>query len=171
MVRQVAVSRASASQSRHLPGVRDVIRDFGKRGFLDIRLKVRGLESIVLEALRQHPPERGYVISSLFPDVVLELKARSEVAQVGIVCGKPHHLMRWRTLPADFVIAHHALVTKKLVQSVHSTGRKLFAWTVNDVRTTLRLAGWGVDAVISDTPQALLKGFEHPESLLAMEYR
>jgi glycerophosphoryl diester phosphodiesterase len=50
-----------------------------------------------------------------------------------------------------------SLVTQKLIRSLHSAGRKIFVWTVNDKPSMLRLAGWGVDAIISDKPQLLGK--------------
>jgi glycerophosphoryl diester phosphodiesterase len=57
----------------------------------------------------------------------------------------------------DYVIVHKALVTRKLVQSVHEAGRRMLVWTVNDKVTMLRLAGWGVDGIISDNTRLLVE--------------
>jgi glycerophosphoryl diester phosphodiesterase len=76
---------------------------------------------------------------------------------VGIICETPSQLVAWRKLPADYVIVHESLVTQKLIQLVHSAGRKIFVWTVNDQSSMLRLADWGVDAILSDKPQLLGK--------------
>jgi glycerophosphoryl diester phosphodiesterase len=40
---------------------------------------------------------------------------------------------------------------------VHCAARKIFVWTVNDKASMLRLADWGVDAILSDKPQLLGK--------------
>jgi glycerophosphoryl diester phosphodiesterase len=161
----VTVSRATATQLAHLPRIEEVIRCYGRRSFLDIELKVRGLEYRLLAALREHPPERNYLVSSFLPEVVLELKARSGAVPVGIICGKASQLMAWRKLPVEYVIVHKALVTRRLVQLVQSAGKKIFAWTVNDKKSMLRLAGWGVDAIISDKPRVLMQTLQ-PSRLL-----
>jgi glycerophosphoryl diester phosphodiesterase len=154
----VSISKASCEQLKHLPRLEDVLRHYGPRVFLDIELKVRGMESCVIAALRERPP-LNYVVSSFLPDVVMELKARSALVPVGIICEKPSQLVRWRKLPVEYVIVQRSLVTQKLVRVVHEAEKKLFAWTVNDERSMQRLAGWGVDGIISDNPQLMARAF------------
>jgi glycerophosphoryl diester phosphodiesterase len=154
------VSRTGCTQLPRLPRLEEVLRRYHQRGFLDIELKVRGLENKVLAALRDHQPARDYVVSSFRPEVVLELKARSAIAPVGIICERPHQLMNWRKLPVEYVIVHRSLTSRRLVQVVHAAGRKIFVWTVNSKKSMLRFAGWGVDAIISDDAKLLLDTFK-----------
>ena len=161
----VTVARATRKQLTHLPVIEEVIRRYGDRSFLDIELKVKGLETKLLEVLRAHPPQRDYLVSSFLPEVVLELKVRSGVVPVGIICGNDSELMSWRKLPVEYVIVHKALVTRRLVQLIHGTGKKIFVWTVNDAKSMLRLAGWGVDALISDKTHLLVKAMQVPAVL------
>lgn len=163
----IPVARATRGQLPGLPRLEDVIRGYGRRGFMDIEVKVRGLENVVLAALRENLPERDYVVSSFLPDVVLALKARSGVVPVGLICGKAGQLMYWKSMPVEYVIVHKSLVTRRLVQVIQSAGRKIFVWTVNDRNSMLRLAGWGVDAIISDKPQLMVETFALSESALA----
>lgn len=150
----VAIRRATCEQVKHLPRLEDVLRHYGPRIFLDIELKVKGLESLVISALRTRAPLH-YVVSSFLPDVVMELKARSARVPVGIICEKSSQLMRWRKLPVEYVMVHRSLVTRKLIRSIHEVGRKVFVWTVNDEASIRRLAGWGVDGIISDQTRLL----------------
>ena len=161
----ITVSRAQAHQLPHLPCLEDVLPRYGQHVFLDIELKVRDLEPTVLAALSERTPERGYVVSSFIPDVVMELKARSAVVPVGIICDKPTQLARGRKLPVEYVIAHESLIDRKLVQEIQGNGRRLFGWTVNDKKSMLRLAAWGVDGIISDDTQLLMRtlGKSKPE--------
>jgi len=154
-VGKVTVARATCRQLTHLPCLEDVLRHYSYRAFLDIELKVPGLESRVLTALRDSNLRDTVVVSSFLPEVTTELKARSAVVNVGIICERPSQLVRWPKLPVDHVIVHHSLLTKRLVQRIHSAGRKIFAWTVNDANSMLRLAAWGVDGIISDETQLL----------------
>ena len=156
----ITVSRARADQLRHLPLLEDVLQRYGQRAFLDIELKVPGLESKVLSLLRDYRMEEDYVVSSFLPEVVKELKTRSAKIQTGIICDKPGQLACWRETAVEYVIAHHSLVTRKLVQEVHREGSKLLSWTVNDREAMLRFAQWGVDGIISDDTELLVQTFK-----------
>jgi len=155
----VTVSQARADQLRHLPLLDDVLLRYGQRAFLNIELKVPGLESKVLGMLREYRMEE-YLVSSFLPEVVKELKTRSAKIQTGIICDKPGLLASWRETPVEYVIPHHSLVTRELVREVHSEGSKVISWTVNDRDTMLRLADWGVDGIISDDTELLVRTFK-----------
>jgi glycerophosphoryl diester phosphodiesterase len=152
----VTVSRARANQLRDLPQLEEVIERYGNRVFLDIELKVRGLEPKVLAALRNYRPQRDHVVSSFIPDVVLELKTRSAAIPIGIICEKRSQLARWPGLPVEYVIAHESLVDEQLIAEVRKAGRRLFIWTVNDRNNMLRAAKWGVEGIISDETELLV---------------
>jgi glycerophosphoryl diester phosphodiesterase len=154
---RTTVARSRGEQLADLPRLADVLSSYGKRVFLDIELKVAGLESIVLAALRDHRPERGHVVSSFLPQVITELKARSASVPTGIICDKQRQLASWHKLPIDYVIAEKSLVRPALVDEIHATGRKLLVWTVNDMKSMRWLARWGVDGVISDNTQRLVQ--------------
>jgi glycerophosphoryl diester phosphodiesterase len=154
-VGKLTIARAQAKQLPQLPQLPDVIQRYGGRAFLNIELKVKDLESKVLTALGEFPPRRGYVVSSFIPDVVMELEARSSSVSIGIICETPAQLACWRELPVDYVIPHQSLVDRLLVQDIQRVGLRIFVWTVNDQEDMLRLAGWGVDGIISDDTQLL----------------
>jgi glycerophosphoryl diester phosphodiesterase len=156
-IKGITVSKATATQLLDFPVLQDVLARFAKSAFLDIELKVPGLGSQVLLALREHPPQRGYVVSSFLPDVLIELSIRSESIPLGMICEDQKQLRRWRDLPLQYVIPEFSLITQELVQQVHDAGRMLLAWTVNDKPTMLRLADWGVDGIISDKTELLVK--------------
>jgi glycerophosphoryl diester phosphodiesterase len=153
----INVAAAACGQLESLPCLEDVLSRYAASAFMDIELKVPGLESDLLLALRAHPPQRGYVVSSFLPEVLLELRARSAEVALGFICDRKKTLERWRDLPAEYVIPKHTLITSKLVQEVHAAGKAIFTWTVNDKKAMQRLADWGVDGIISDDPQLLVK--------------
>jgi len=156
-VHGITVSRANRKQLLELPRLEDVFLSYGGTSFLNAELKVRGLESRVLAALRHRLPECGYVISSFIPDVLLEIKARRSRVPVGIICEKASQLMRWRRLPVEYVIVHKSLITRMLVERVHQANRKIMVWTVNHARAMQRFAAWGVDGIISDDIALLVR--------------
>lgn len=155
----VVVCQATDDQLVHLPLLDDVLQRYAQRAFLDIELKVPGLESKVLGSLREHRMKENYVVSSFIPEVVMELKTRTASIHVGIICDKPNQLAYWRENSVEYLIPHYGLVTRALVQEAHNEGSKLLAWTVNDSKAMLRLADWEVDGIISDDTKLLVQTF------------
>ena len=158
-VGKLTLARARAKQLPQLPRLHEVVQRYGERAFLNIELKVRDLESKVLTALGEFPPRQGYVVSSFIPEVVMELEARSSTVSIGIICETSGQLARWRQLPVDYVIPHQALVNRLLVQEIQHAGLRVFVWTVNDQEAMLRLADLGVDGIISDDTELLVRTF------------
>jgi glycerophosphoryl diester phosphodiesterase len=155
--RSSVIARSQSHRLADLPRLNDILTRYGHRVFLDIELKVAGMESMVLAALRDHRPQRGYVVSSFLPAVIMELKARSATVPTGIICDKPRQLASWRKLPIDYVVAEKSLVKSGLVDEIHATGRKLLAWTVNDMKSMRESVHLGVDGIISDDTQRLVQ--------------
>lgn len=149
------ISASTRAQLPHLPMLEEVLSGYGKHGFLDIELKVAGLTETVLRLLGRHPPERGFVISSFLPDVLIDIRARSHAIPLGIIFEQ--QIPRWQELPIDCVMAEKSLITRTLVDEVHDARKRLFAWTVNDKAAMLRFAEWGVDAIISDRTELLVR--------------
>jgi glycerophosphoryl diester phosphodiesterase len=148
-----AVAKSTISQLEHLPLLEDVLARFSNRAFLDVELKVPGIEAQVLDLLQDFPPAHGYVVSSFFAEVLLELRRLSESIPLGILFDKRR--TDWRELPVNYVLPKRSLLTAKLVGEVHSAGKKIMTWTVNDKASMLRFASWGVDGIISDNPKLL----------------
>jgi glycerophosphoryl diester phosphodiesterase len=155
VVGKLKVCEVASSQLPHCPVLEDVLLHCAHRAFLDIELKVSGLETTVLGALRDCPPQRGYVVSSFLPEVVMELKVRSAAVPVGIICDSTSELARWRELPVEYVVAEQRLISSELIEHVHAANRKLFAWTVNSPRSMQRLSRWGIDGIIADDTKLL----------------
>lgn len=151
----LALARTNLGKLEHLPLLEDVVASYSKRAFLNIELKVPGIEHQLLSALHDHAPERGYVVSSFLPEIVIELRARSELIPLGIIFDR--RLPPWRDLPVNYVIPHRSLVTAALVEKVHRAGKYVMTWTVNAKAAMLRFANWGVDGIISDKTDLLVR--------------
>lgn len=149
---RLAVARHShAELAKRAPSaccLEDVLASFAARAYLNIELKVPGLEQSVLHALRQNPPQCGYAVSSFAAEVVLAVHNAGIPA--GFICDRNRELARWASLPCEVVIPNEKLTTQSLIDEVHAAGRKLFVWTINQEKRMRTLAEWGVDAIISD---------------------
>ncbi|HEY6763186.1 MAG TPA: glycerophosphodiester phosphodiesterase [Candidatus Sulfotelmatobacter sp.] len=151
----VVIGRTRASALCDLPSLSEVLQRYRSSAFLDIEIKVAGLENIVFEGMRRHKPTRGFVISSFLPQVLRRLHGLDPHLPLGLICEKQSQLKLWENSPAGFLILHYGLVQKKLIDSVKDAGKKIFVWTVNNEKMMKELADWKVDGIISDHTQML----------------
>lgn len=152
----IAIAKAACRHVRALPLLGDVLARYASRAFLDIELKVPGIESYVLESVSEFPPQRGYVVSSFLPAVLVDLRKRSQSAPLGIICETHKQLVAWPELPVEYVIVHERLITPDLIADLHAAGKKVFGWTINKKASMIRLAGLGVDGIVSDKTELLV---------------
>ena len=145
----------TASETLPLPTLEDVLRPFAHRAFLDIELKVAGLEAQTLAELRKHPPQKGYVVSSFLPEVVMAIHDLDPAIPLGFLCETRDQLRAWRETPAEWVIPQFVLVDRQLAELVHAAGKKIMVWTVNRAERMREFAEWGVDAIITDETERI----------------
>src|SRR5438309_5543534 len=103
------VSRTPAKQLSRLPRLRDVLQRY-QDSFLDIELKVKGLERITLDIFLRNKPRRGFVVSSFQPGTLKTLRTLDSTIPLGLIREFENQLRLWNELPVKYVIAHHALV-------------------------------------------------------------
>lgn len=160
-VQQPALAERAEVQEA-IPCLPEVLETYSRSAFLNLELKVAGLERFVLQLLQKHMPRRGYFVSSFLPEVICELSELApqelgQAAQLGFLFDSVSGLHSWPNMPGPWVVPQHGLVTRAFVESVHASGRKVMAWTVNRPSEMLRLAEWGVDGLISDDPALLCR--------------
>jgi len=140
-----------------LPTLADVLRQFADRAFLDIELKVAGLERQTLAELREHPPQKEFVVSSFLPGVLTAIHELDPAIPLGFLCETRSQLQGWRPSPAQWVIPQFELADEQLIDLVHVEEKRIMIWTVNRAETMRAFAAWGVDAMISDETDLLVR--------------
>jgi len=148
------------AKSLPLPTLGDVLRQFAQRAFLDIELKVTGLGLKTLAELRKHPPQKGYVVSSFLPDVLTAIHDLDPAIPLGFLCETRDQLRGWRQTPAEWVIPQFKLADGELVDLVHAAGKRIMVWTVNRAERMCELAAWGVEAIISDETELMVRSLQ-----------
>ncbi|HKV80265.1 MAG TPA: glycerophosphodiester phosphodiesterase [Candidatus Sulfotelmatobacter sp.] len=151
----VEIADASADEVDRLPHLDDILSRYQERAFLDIELKVRGIETITVELLQKYPPRRGFVVSSFSPEVLLAIRAEDARVPLGLICETRSELLRWKELPVEYVMPHHKLGTAALLRELKDAGKKSFVWTVNDPAEMVRFRNLGADGIISDDTSLL----------------
>jgi glycerophosphoryl diester phosphodiesterase len=150
------VSRTLAKQASQLPRLRDVLQRY-RDSFLDIELKVKGLERILLDLFLRHKPRPGFVVSSFQPGALKSVRALDATIPLGLICESKTQLRLWSELPVQYVIPHYDLAEPDLIRKIKGAGKKVFVWTVNDPADMKRFAECGVDGIISDDTSLLCR--------------
>src|SRR5438132_10528875 len=153
----IEIARANQCEL-NLPLLGDVVERYAQRAFLNIELKVVGLEEIALAALKQHAPA-WFVISSFLPQVLTELRSRDPRVPLGFICDRANHLAHWAELPVQYVIQHCDLVDLQLIREVHATGNQLFVWTGIEREAIILFVVCGAVASILNDSDTLVSTF------------
>lgn len=134
----------------------EVLERFGRTAWLDIELKITGMERAVAEALRRNQP-REYVVSSFLPEVLVRMHEEDGSVPLGLIFDDAGGLRRWQSLPIGYLMPGRRLVSRERVREWHGAGKKVITWTVNKAEEMRRMAEFGVDGIVSDDP-VLLRG-------------
>lgn len=149
-VGSIEVALADGGALADLPRLDQVLRRYQRSAFLDIELKVAGLEKGIAELLRRYKIRRGFVVSSFLPGVLRDLHAMDQSIPLGLICETRKQLQLWSELPVDYVIVRYSLAGRRVIREMQDAGKKVFVWTVNNRTTAKKFAEWGVDGIISD---------------------
>jgi glycerophosphoryl diester phosphodiesterase len=150
---KLQIARANARQLTGLPRLEEVLVRY-RHAFLDIELKVCGLEHILVEQLSKIRPEQ-FVISSFLSQALDVLHGLDPKLPLGLICETRTQLQPWSDLPVRYVIPHCKLAQRNLIQQLHEADKKVLVWTVNRPEEMERFADWGVDGIISDDTKLL----------------
>jgi glycerophosphoryl diester phosphodiesterase len=150
------IERATAKEVSQLPRLRDVLQRY-RDSFLDIELKVKGLERSIVDLFLRLKPRKGCVVSSFLPGALKSLHAEDATVPLGLICETKTQLRLWNELPIHYVIPHYELVDAELIRKVKGAGKKVMVWTVNEAIAMRQFAEWGVDGIISDDTKLLVQ--------------
>jgi glycerophosphoryl diester phosphodiesterase len=150
------IAKSSRPDLAELPTLDEVLDRYPASVFLDIELKVEGLEDSVVNLLAKRGDALGIVVTSFLPEVVQKTKAALPDLACGLICEKQSELKKYPEVSCEWLMLERALVSNELVSSVHAAGRKLGVWTVNRAADMQSFADWGVDAIISDDTELLI---------------
>ncbi len=121
-------------------------------------INLQALANIIDRMPYEYNIEYAYVSTPYHP-MIRELK---ELTNRAIVAATLHDLpvdpvSMVLAADADAVSANYTLLSEGLINLFHMSGIKVFAWTINDCKLALSLVDMGVDAIITDRPDMIMK--------------
>jgi glycerophosphoryl diester phosphodiesterase len=145
-----------------IPTLAEVLALSRRRAVVQIEIKRGVAVTPVVRALRRARPGTGVMLASFDAAIVAEARRLApHIPRMLITRGRGRG--RAETLvpvlvalgAAGVSIDHRAICSPAFVTALHRCGLSVWCWTVNDARAMLRLASWGVDAILSDNPALL----------------
>ena len=160
--RKVAASSYDSLCSRcneELPCLEDVLVAFGDRAYLDIEVKARGGEELIVAALRRRKPKRC-LLSSFLPEVLVRFHELYPSLPLGYICDRKQVCLRRSCRLRCSFRSTSWSVRRWYARPITAACRVHLA--VNREEDMRRLAAWGVDGLISDDPGLLARTFASP---------
>lgn len=150
--RRMSVARSAAGELG-LPVLEDVLKEFGG-AWLDLEIKVKGIEAPVLAVAHRYLRPGRFVVTSFRARVVREVKRLSPATPTGWLFKRPLlALPRWARRPdLDYLCPHYTVLTKRLARAARERGLGLVAWTVDAPAAMQRMKDLDVDVVITNLP-------------------
>jgi len=113
---------------------------------------------MVLDLVRKHRLETRVVLQSFdFRTLLAMKKLAPEIALSALYEGAPKDFVTIaKEAGAGIVSPTFRLVTPEQVRAAHAAGLQVLPWTANRPEDWTRLAGAGVDGIITDDPAALI---------------
>ncbi len=171
-VRQMPLAQLKTLEiagGERIPTLEEVLAEVGQRlliniEFKDHALRDRGLEATVGIILRQMNMSDRVWFSSFNPFALRRARARIPEVPCGMLYSMSPQLpvylrRRWLApiTPHEALHPEHTIVTSALIQNAHQQGLWVAAWTLDNPERAQKLAAWGIDAIITNTPDKILQ--------------
>lgn len=118
-----------------------------------------GIEHAVVGTLRDANASAHVVILSFDPTTLDSVNRLDRTMMTGYLCEHPSNDLVERAVRAGArqLAPRGDLITSSLVEKAHHAGLQVVAWTINDPEQMRRLIAAGVDGIMSDYPERLVK--------------
>jgi len=156
-----------AGEGERIPTLEEVLTSLPDTFIINIELKSESLVQGALErtvaALVKRLGATGRVWFSSFNPFALR---RMQPLAPDVPCGllydetyPPPLLRRLLTpfTPHTALHPHHPLLTAEFIKAAHARGKRVFTWTLDDPERARELAAWGLDGIITNEPDRVLR--------------
>ncbi len=138
-----------------VPLFEDVLKQFGKKTFMDIEFKTGGFEEQAVASIKRWANLSQVMVSGFNTDMLNKVHELCPEVRLGFIYNRTQDGESRHNSPIDVVIPQFRLASRELIREVHEEGLEVFAWTVNEESEMRRLIALGVDGIITDEPARL----------------
>ena len=151
--------QAARGRGEPIPSLEEVLRHTRGRAIVQIEIKEGVPVAPVVRAVVEARAAGAVILASF--DAALVEAARRHAPRLPRMLISPGGTAAGLIAAAAALDAagvsldHRAIRSPALVEALQAARRRVWCWTVNDATAMLRLASWGVDAILSDNPALL----------------
>jgi glycerophosphoryl diester phosphodiesterase len=142
----------------------DEILAFSREHDVNFYLEIKsgagwGAEHVVVGAVRDANASARVVILSFDPFTLDSVYRFDQTMMTGLLCEHPSNDLVERAVRvgARQLAPRGDLVTSALVKKAHSAGLQVVTWTINEPEQMRNLIGAGVDGIMTDYPDRLVR--------------
>jgi len=146
-----------------VPTLKEIL-EFAKEHDVIFYLEIKsgpawGVEHAVVAALRDWNASARVVILSFDPASLDSVHRLDTTMMTGLLCEHASGDLVERTVRAGArqLVARGNLATSAVVEKAHHAGLQVVAWTINDPERMRRLIATGLDGMITDYPDRLIR--------------
>ncbi len=156
-----------AGEGERIPTLEEVLTSLPNTFIVNIELKSESLIQGALErtvaALVQRLGAEGRVwFSSFNPLALRRIQPLTPKVPCGLLYDETYPPPLLRRLITPFtphaaLHPHHTLLSADFIQAAHARGLRVYTWTLDDPERARELARWGIDGIITNEPDTLLR--------------
>lgn len=142
-----------------IPSLKDAFKLFdGDVEFLiEVKEKYPDIEKKIVELIEKYDAKEWCIVQSFKDNIIKEVHAISPEIRLHklLFLGTFYNFDRF-----DFVEEYslfHKLLSKRIISKIHARGKKVNVWTVNQEADIRKQIKRGVDGIISDVPELVIK--------------
>lgn len=153
-------------QGLTIPSLVEVFHAFPERPLnIEIKQSVPPLFAALRDVIYQYAKTKRILVSAFHPRLMKVFRRlcpevataahEDEIRQLAKM--SRFYLESFCTIKADSFAVPYSKVTPRLIHAAHKLGKRLDVWTVNEPDLMQQLIEWGVDGILTDFPDRLLK--------------
>ena len=143
-------------RGERIPTLEDVFGSFAGRCGLVVELKERGTEEKTVSLIKAHGLIKDVAVVSFREDCLRAVRELDPSVATGLITVSGFGCVKKAlSLGCRVVAANHRFMTRRLVSRARRNGLFVCCWTVNDPKRGEKLAGAGVNGIITDRPDLL----------------
>ncbi len=159
------IEREAYEKGLDIPTFDEVLSFCHGRIKMDIEVKEPGFEKELIRKIKNVCDYDEYSIKSFHDKAVYKIKKLDKHITTGLLIGKAKANFKTRVneyfperrlaaAKADFVSPNYMLCTREFIHRMKRKGIPVYAWTLNNTSDIRKYIGRGVDAIITDKPDA-----------------
>ena len=145
-----------AGCGERIPTFEEVLENFGGRCGLVVELKEKGTEEKMVSLIKKHGLTKDVAVVSFREDCIRAVRELDRSITTGLITVFGFGCVnKALSLGCRVVATNYRFMTRRLASKARRNGLFVCCWTVNDPKRGEKLAGIGLDGLITDKPDLL----------------